>query len=256
MPAFDPQRFQNDPAYRAAVLANPAAYGGTLPTEGAATSENKGDFSRLISRPFQQLPVLGGVTPAPAGPAPSFQRPTGPGIAEQVGTALQTQQQQTQAASEKSQGEAYARQITARRLELLRQMLMGGQERGIQGLRRQLAQRGMLDSGSLGAGVTDIIGQTQGRLAEGTQAAAIGESETLLDMLKREQDRQFASQQMAKQLAAQQQMMQLQAQLSKQNQPSGFESFLGGLGGAAAGGLGASLPFFLFPSLFKQDDER
>ena len=131
-------------------------------------------------------------------------------------------------------------------------MLMGGQERGIQGLRRQLAQRGMLDSGSLGAGVTDIIGQTQGRLAEGTQAAAIGESETLLDMLKREQDRQFASQQMAKQLAAQQQMMQLQAQLSRQNQPTGMESLLGGLGGAAAGGLGAALPFFLFPSLFQQ----
>ena len=176
---------------------------------------NKGAFSSLISQPQKQLPqIFGGVTTGQI-PKPLHGTPIPGG-----GLTPETYIQQEKEKAENIQGESLAKQITARRLEMLRQMLSGGQSRGIQDLRRQLAQRGMMDSGSLGGGVTDIVGQTQGRLAEGTQAALMGESETLLDLLKGQQQRNFSREQLMKQLEAQMQMAKMQQQFQKSQQPN------------------------------------
>jgi len=125
-----------------------------------------------------------------------------------------------------------ATSITSRRLNLLRQMLSGGQQSGIGDLRRNLAQRGMLDSGNLGAGISSIIGQTQGRLSEGTQAAAMGESEILLDLMRREKDRSFQRIENERNRSNQADMIRLSSSLNRQNEPSGIDMFLSGLGGA------------------------
>ena len=135
-----------------------------------------------------------------------------------------------------------AQSITSRRLDLLRNMLSGGQQRGIGDLRRNLAQRGMLDSGSLGAGIGSIVGKTQGQLSEGTQAAAMGESGILLDLIRREKDRGFEREQRGLDRSSRENLMRLQYDLQRRNQPSGFEQFLSGVGG----GIGMGLPSAIY----------
>ena len=126
-------------------------------------------------------------------------------------------------------------------MNLLRQMLTGGQQRGIGSLRAQLAQRGLLDSGSLGAGVSDIVSDTQGRLAQGTQATAMGESDDLLDMLRQEKARQFSAEQASLGRTHDFDLARMQQDFQVSQRPRWYEYLLQGLGGAAGTAVGYGL---------------
>lgn len=174
------------------------------------------------------------------------------GALNQVANQSQQAQQQAQAqkdaaaAAEKEKTDSDAKtllqQLTARRLMMLRQQVGGQQNRNIGMLRRNLAQRGALDSGSLGAGLTSLGNESSNILAQGTQMAANQEAEGLLDFLKRNQAMQFSREQADADRQSRMAMVRLQADLERRNQPSGIESLLAGLGGSA----GRYLPFALF----------
>jgi len=133
------------------------------------------------------------------------------------------------------------REMTARRLMMLRQGVQGQQGRNINLLRRNLAQRGALDSGSLGAGTTSIGNESSNILAAGTQAASLNESDAILALMGKLRDRQWGREDSQTDYDRKQNLMRLAAKLDKENQPSGFELFLQGLGGAA----GNAIPSFL-----------
>lgn len=86
-----------------------------------------------------------------------------------------------------------AQQNTQRILMMLRQQGMGQQQRGVQALRANLAQRGLLDSGGLGAGLTRISNDTGSMLAAGTQAAARDENSTLMSLMESSRNREHMS---------------------------------------------------------------
>ena len=122
---------------------------------------------------------------------------------------------------------------------MLRQQAGGQQNRNISLLRRHLAQRGALDSGSLGAGVTSIGNETSGLLAQGTNLAANQEAEGLLDLMKSARAMQFSREEADKERSNREYLMRLNQQFTKENQPEWWELLLGGIGGAiptAAGG--------------------
>lgn len=130
---------------------------------------------------------------------------------------------------------------TTRTLELLRQQLTQGTRYGTNALRANLAQRGLLDSGSLGAGIGRLNQQYGQQMAQGTMLAANNETDNLMKLLEAEKNRQFQAQQNAANNQALMARMAEEARLQRAGQPSGFEQFLGGVGSAA----GQALPFLL-----------
>jgi len=144
-----------------------------------------------------------------------------------------------------SEEEQRARGITARKLNLLRQILGGQEQSGIARLRQQLAGRGLLDSGSLGAGITDITKDISERLAEGTQAAAIGESELLTRLIEAERERGFRARESAEERAFRERLARAEREAQRPRRRSAFESFLTpvatGLGTAVGGPIGGAI---------------
>ena len=124
---------------------------------------------------------------------------------------------------------------------MLRQGLYGQQNRNVNVLRRNLAQRGALDSGSLGAGIGQIGNETSGLLAQGTNLAANNEAEGLLSLIKAMNDRSFAREQSERDYQNQRNLLAFRNTLERNNKPSGLEGLLSGVGAAA----GQALPFWL-----------
>lgn len=159
-------------------------------------------------------------------------------------------QQANAAAQQQAEQQRKIQEMTARRMMLLRQNVMGNQGGAIAALRRNLAQRGALDSGSLGANISRIGNESANTLAQGTQHAALGENEALLGLMNRENDRRFAREQSATNYDRDRALLQLRSSLERRNKPSGIESLLSGVGSAA----GTALPGWL-SSLFGEDEE-
>lgn len=157
-----------------------------------------------------------------------------------------------------SPDERFARSITARNLALVSQGLGEQRESGLASINRELALRGLgRTGGTRGAFLTRLQSQLGGLASQAAQAAASGEAGILLDLRERARGREFSRQQLEREIQARTQLAQLQAQLQQQfaesQTPSGFESLLGGLGGAV--GLGFGVPaggalFGLGQSLF------
>ena len=137
---------------------------------------------------------------------------------------------------------------TNRTLELLRQQVGQGMRQGTGHLRQNLAQRGMLDSGSLGAGITSMSNAAGNTLASGTMMAANKESDSLMSLLEAERSRQFASQMQTEQLNAQRQLAQMQITAQQDMQPQWWEYLLGGVGQGLGTAGGYALGSRLMPS--------
>lgn len=95
-------------------------------------------------------------------------------------------------------------QNTARQSELLRQLLGGQEQASGQRLKRALAQRGILDSGSLGAGLSQIATGTGEQLSQGVQRAQMQENQAVVNLItdannriQEQQDRLFDAKQRA-----------------------------------------------------------
>ena len=164
--------------------------------------------------------------------------------AQQAAQAAAAQTAADKTAKDKADQDAQQkliREMTARRLMMLRQGVQGQQGRNINLLRRHLAQRGALDSGSLGAGTTSLGNESSNILAAGTQSATLNESDAILALMGKLRDRQWGREDSQTDYDRKQALMRLAAQLDKENQPSGIELFLQGLGGAA----GNAIPSFL-----------
>ena len=217
--------------YWVSVGAAPATAGGApvpLTVDPVAANTQTGDG---IVRMPQGNPLV---------PVPSTDAPSGP--ATRGYTDLWTNQRQNL-----TNDEILARSITARRMGGLTNILGQGEQRGIGRLRQNLAQRGLMDSGSLGAGISSINRDTQSRLAEGSQAAMGNEADMLLGMHQAELGRQHSLTMLDKQASYQRDLARYQAELQAAMQPSGFEQFLSGLGGAVGTGLGMYAGGRLFP---------
>lgn len=140
------------------------------------------------------------------------------------------------------------RQGTARGLNLLRTNLRGQGNEYVARLRRNLAQRGALDSGSLGAGITSISQNLSNILSEGTQRAAQGESDAYLNILEREKGRAWQSSEAEKQRSFQRAMAQLNRGYAQEDyrqrqsdEPDWLDYLLGGAGSAIGTGVGYGL---------------
>ena len=167
--------------------------------------------------------------------------------AAQSGQAAQQQAQEDSSAhaqqvAQQAQNQTLAHQNTMRTMELLRQSVGQGQNMGIHHLRQQLASRGLLASGNLGAGVTRLGVNAGDTMARGALGAANNENDTIMALLNHQNDQNFAAKQQQAQIAAQMQAIQLQSQLERQNQRPWWEQAImngvGGLGNAAGAGVG------------------
>jgi hypothetical protein len=130
---------------------------------------------------------------------------------------------------------------TLRTLELLRQNLGQGAQYSTNRLRSNLAQRGLMDSGSLGAGIGRINSDYGNQMAQGTMHAANNENDALLRLLEEERNRQAQMRAQQAGFAHDQQMMALQNQYAQQNKPSWMDYLLGAGGQAAGTALGYKL---------------
>lgn len=161
--------------------------------------------------------------------------------AAQSGQAAQQQAQEeanahAQQVSQQAQNQTLAHQNTMRTMELLRQSVGRGQNMGIHHLRQQLASRGLLDAGNLGAGVTRLGVNAGDTMARGALGAANNENDTIMALLNHQNDQNFAAKQQQQQIAAQMQAIQLQSQLERQNQRPWWEqAVVSGVGGIGQG---------------------
>jgi len=145
-------------------------------------------------------------------------------------------------------GNEYRRQLAARQQLMLRQQMGGARNRGLASLRRILAQRNALDSGSLEAGVTNMENNLSSLLAQGTQNIGIQQTQGELDELNKMRDSLLNREMAERGYTAQ--FQQLQAQLAAQlagQRTAGSNAALGALGNAAGQAAGTAFGNWLVP---------
>lgn len=136
---------------------------------------------------------------------------------------------------------AAIRAQTERTLQLLRGTGQQGVQQGMQGLRQNLAQRGLMDSGSLGAGASRISNNYGNLMAQGTMNAANNETDKILGLQQQEAARQHDLQMQQINASSQRSLAELMARLQRENQPTGWQQFASGAGQGVASALPAYL---------------